>query len=215
MPTKTTIAYRCPHCGAGVLSIVDILALSADMVKLKCSCGQSAMTLLQSNPGKIALSVPCTFCTQPHSFTVSASLLGNKDLLTLDCPYAGMPICFFGEMNRVKAALAENELELLKHLQDEDVPQLQKLHKDASKNAADYLDPTVLQSIFFVLEELDMENKIHCRCQGRNKQGLYEAAVQDDGVKISCKGCGASRLIAADSSLATQAFLECDELFLE
>ena len=34
-PKQTTIAYRCPHCGSGVMSIVDFFKLGADMVKLK------------------------------------------------------------------------------------------------------------------------------------------------------------------------------------
>ena len=42
---QTTIAYRCPTCGAGIMSAVDIFALSAPMVKLKCSCGCSEMTI--------------------------------------------------------------------------------------------------------------------------------------------------------------------------
>ena len=40
-PKETTVAYRCPACGAGVMSAVGIFALSAEMIKLKCTCGQS------------------------------------------------------------------------------------------------------------------------------------------------------------------------------
>ena len=45
-PKKTTVAYRCPECGAGVLSVVDIFALSANRVKLKCDCGKSEMDVV-------------------------------------------------------------------------------------------------------------------------------------------------------------------------
>ena len=34
----TTVAYRCPFCGSGVMSAVGLFGLSADMVKLKCPC---------------------------------------------------------------------------------------------------------------------------------------------------------------------------------
>ena len=43
---QTTVAYRCPHCGAGVLSAVGMFSLAADMVKLKCSCGKSELEMV-------------------------------------------------------------------------------------------------------------------------------------------------------------------------
>ena len=54
---QTTVAYRCPHCGAGVMSAVGLFSLSADMVKLKCTCGKSEMTIVYSKDGKPYLSV--------------------------------------------------------------------------------------------------------------------------------------------------------------
>ena len=45
---QTTVAYRCPHCGAGVMSAVGLFSLNADMVKLKCTCGKSEMTVVYS-----------------------------------------------------------------------------------------------------------------------------------------------------------------------
>ena len=58
-PNQTTLAYRCPHCGAGVMSVVGMFALSADMIKLKCDCGKSAMEVLPTPDGKVRLTVPC------------------------------------------------------------------------------------------------------------------------------------------------------------
>ena len=40
---QTTLAYRCPHCGAGVMSAVRMFALKGSMVRLKCDCGKSQM----------------------------------------------------------------------------------------------------------------------------------------------------------------------------
>ena len=77
---QTTVAYRCPHCGAGVMSIVDPFALSADMVKLKCDCGKSEMSVVYSNDGKVRLTVPCIFCPNPHSFVVNSSVFFGKEL---------------------------------------------------------------------------------------------------------------------------------------
>ena len=83
---KTTVAYRCPHCGAGIMSAVDIFALKADMIKLKCTCGKSEMSVVDTKDGKVRLTVPCMLCAQPHIFTVSNSLFFGKDLFVLPCP---------------------------------------------------------------------------------------------------------------------------------
>ena len=43
---RTTVAYRCPHCGGGIMSAVGLFNLSADMVKLKCTCGKSELKIV-------------------------------------------------------------------------------------------------------------------------------------------------------------------------
>ena len=91
-PKKTTVAYRCPECGAGVLSVVDIFALSANRVKLKCDCGKSEMDVVIQSDDKIRLTVPCIFCRKPHVFTrpvrTSVPVFGYKHLL-----YGGFQPC--------------------------------------------------------------------------------------------------------------------------
>ena len=110
----TTVAYRCPHCGAGVISAVNVFSLSADMVKLKCTCGKSEMSIVSSQDEKIRLTVPCMLCATPHIFTVNSSLFYGKEIFSLCCPYASdFPLAFFGEMNLVKGELARSELALL------------------------------------------------------------------------------------------------------
>ena len=37
---KTTVAYRCPHCGSGVVSMIRTFSVGADMVKLKWMNGE-------------------------------------------------------------------------------------------------------------------------------------------------------------------------------
>ena len=58
-PKKTAVAYRCPDCGAGVMSVVGVFSLSAEMLKLKCSCGHSEMSMVRTSDGKIRFTVPC------------------------------------------------------------------------------------------------------------------------------------------------------------
>ncbi len=209
---QTTVAYRCPHCGAGVMSAVGIFSLSADMLKLKCDCGNSEMTVVYTNDNKIRLTVPCIFCPKPHTFVVNSSIFFGKDLFVLPCPYADINIAMMGEMNKVKAELARTELELLDILEESGVESFSALHQNEGDSS--FTDPQILDIIKFVINDLDAEGKIYCRCEGGEESDL-EVEILDDGVRVTCKRCGASRLIPTDGFLAANAFLNSDCLYLE
>ena len=93
---ETTVAYRCPSCGAGVMSLVGAFALSADMIRLKCSCGGSEMTIVYTKDRSIRLTVPCLFCTTPHHYTLGDKLFFGRELFAFGCPYTGLDICYIG-----------------------------------------------------------------------------------------------------------------------
>lgn len=207
---QTTVAYRCPYCGAGVMSAVGLFSLSADMIKLKCDCGQSELTVVYSKDGKVRLSVPCIFCPKPHSFTISSNLFFGKDLFLYSCPYSDINICFLGETNHVKAELARTELELIDMLEENGITSLDALHADGEKMLT---DPQIFDIIMFVIHDLEAENKIFCRC--KDGEGDYTAEVLDDSIKVKCNTCGASRDVPTDSLLGAHAFLHCDSLHLE
>ena len=209
---QTTVAYRCPHCGAGVLSAVGFFSLSADMVKLKCTCGQSEMTAVAQHDGKVRLTVPCLVCPTPHLFTVSQSVFFGRELFVFSCPYSGLGIAMTGEMNQVKAELARGELELLDLLEKSG---MEAEDFDRFRNDERSLpDPQILDIVMFVINELDAEGKIYCRCPHDENDRSYEARVTDDGIEVSCRRCGASRLIPTDSRLSAHAFLNADALYL-
>ena len=209
---QTTVAYRCPHCGAGVMSIVDPFALSADMVKLKCDCGKSEMSVVYSNDGKVRLTVPCIFCPTPHSFVINSSVFFGKELFVLPCPYSDINIAMTGEINNVKAELARTELELLDILEKSGIDSFEALRKEEEKQL--FTDPQIFDIIMFVINDLDAEGKIYCKCEHEG-EGDFEVEVLDDGIKVSCKKCGASRVIPTDGLLAANAFLNTDCLYLE
>ena len=224
---RTTVAYRCPHCGAGVMSAVGLFNLSADMVKLKCTCGKSALEIVYQRDGNVRLSVPCLICSSPHSFTVKSSLFFSEDLFLLPCPYSDINIAFTGEINTVKAELARTELELLDMLEEHGITDFSALHGDEK----DLSDPQILDIVLFVIDDLDAEGKIYCRCHpdpamdapaetyeewtGEEGESRYEAAITDDGIVLTCRHCGASRTIPTDSMLSAHAFLNADSLHLE
>lgn len=223
---QTTVAYRCPECGAGVMSAVGIFRLSADMVKLKCTCGKSEMKIVYSKgDSNVRLTVPCLLCSSPHNFTVSSSLFFKDDLFVLPCPYSDINICMTGEMNLVKAELARTELELLDLLEENGITDFSAIHSDEKELA----DPQIRDIVLFVIRDLEAEGKIFCKCHPEpeggvpvsfdnsdmSETGRYEAEITDDGIKVTCLDCGASRTIPTDSMLGAHAFLNCDKLYLE
>lgn len=209
---QTTVAYRCPGCGAGVMSAVNLFSLSADMVKLKCTCGASEMTVVSAGDGKVRLTVPCLFCSAPHRFTLNKSLFFDKDLFPLQCPYTGVGIGCIGEINLVKAELAREELELL-DLMEKSGLQAPDLCREAGEEAL--TDPQIRDIVMFVINDLDAEGKIYCKCAPDENGRAYDAQILDDGILVTCRKCGASRLIPTDSRLSAHAFLNADALHLE
>ena len=210
---RTTVAYRCPACGAGVMSAVGLFNLNADMVKLKCDCGKSEMTMVMGSDKKVRFTVPCILCPNPHNFTVSSSIFFNKELFVLPCPYSDINIAMMGEINHVRAELSRTELELLDLLEKSGIADFNSLHGDDS---SDLGDPQVLDIIKYVITELDEEGRISCRCpEDSEEERHYEIEVLDEAVKISCKDCGASRTIPTNSLIAANDFLNIDSLELE
>ena len=208
-PKQTTVAYRCPHCGAGVMSAVGLFNLTADMVKLKCSCGESEMTVVYGKDGNIRFTVPCMLCPTPHNFSVSSKLFFGKDLFVLPCPYSDINICMMGNANHVKAELSRTELELLDLLEKSGLDNF-----DALQGEQYLSDPQVTEIVTYVVKELDAEGKIHCRC-AEGQEGDYDAEIRRDGVFVTCNRCGASKLIPADSLIHAHEFLNADRLDLE
>ncbi len=223
---RTTVAYRCPHCGGGVLSAVGLFNLSADMVKLKCTCGQSHLEIIYKRDNTVRLKVPCMICSTPHNYTVTTGVFFSDELFVLPCPYSDVNVCFTGEMNLVKAELARTELELMDILEEHGITDFSALHGDEETLG----DPQVRDIVMFVINDLDAEGKIYCRCHPDDGQppkipfgdetdvpedSRYEAEITKDGISVVCKECGASRVIPTDSSLSAHAFLNCDSLYLE
>jgi len=210
-PKETVIAYRCPDCGSGIMSVVGAFALSGDLIKLKCSCGGSELHISRTSDKKLRLTVPCLVCANPHHFTLNESLFFGKELFTLQCPYSDIGLAFLGEINLVKAELARSELELLDLLEKSGLQNLEDLQRDEETLP----DPQVLDIVMFVINDLDAEGKIFCKCDPADNGRQYDAEITDQGVCVSCRKCLASRLIPTDSSLSAHAFLNSDALYLK
>lgn len=203
---ETTVAYRCPSCGAGVMSLVGAFALSADMMRLKCSCGQSEMTIVYGSDKRVRMTVPCLFCSTPHHFTLGSSMFFGRELFAFACPYTGMDICFIGGRGAVGAALENSEKELLELLGDTDPEEFLKLKADT------FTDPQVYDIVNFVVRDLEEEGRIHCFCG--DGEGDYRVMIEDGAIRVICARCGAMKEFPADSIASANDFLNADSLTL-
>ena len=207
---QTTLAYRCPHCGSAVTSLVGVFSLSADMIRMKCPCGESDLSVVYTKDKKVRLSVPCFLCPKPHTFTLSSQLFFETDLMAFPCPYSGINIAFVGNEEKVAQAFAEADRELREILQEEQFSSLSESRHDRSRM---FSDPQIMDIIMYVIHELSAEGEIRCKCP--DGHGHYAVDVLDDCVKITCEDCGASAEIPTDSIVSANAFLHCTHIDLE
>lgn len=206
-PSETTVAYRCPECGSGVKSIVGIFGLSAPMLKLKCPCGGSSMTIKKTNDDKIRLSVPCLVCRRDHDYVVSKELFFKNELFELPCSLSGFSLCFIGSGEAVSEALSKADEELAKVLKEAGAENLD-IFKEQAEPGEEIPAAQVYDIVRFIVKELEAENAIRCNCS----EGDYDIELFDDSVCVYCKNCGARQYISTASLAEAQAFLEIDEL---
>lgn len=206
---ETTVAYRCPVCGSGVLSLVGVFALTADMFKLKCPCGGSELLISYTQDKKIRLSVPCIICQQPHNYVISSALFFGKELFVVGCSFSAIDLCFIGHQDAVSEALGRSETELLELLQQSGIESFEDLrHLDEHVLP----DAQVFDIVLFVVRELEAEGNIHCNCESGH--GRYDVEITNDSIRVFCKNCQAENNFPADSINSANAFLNCESLVL-
>lgn len=203
---EATVAYRCPSCGSGVLSLVGAFSLSADMIRLRCSCGKSEMTVQYRSDRRVRLTVPCLFCPTPHSFTVSDELFFRREITSFPCPYTGIDIAFIGSKGAVMKSLERSEHELLELLGEADPADLERVRNQA------LTDPQIFDIVNFVVADLKEEGKIYCNC--RDGKGDYRVMIGDNSIRVICARCGAQAEFPADSVTSAHKFLDADVLYL-
>lgn len=214
-PKNTAIAYRCPNCGKGIISMVGVFSLSGDMIKLKCDCGESELLIANTQDNKVRLTVPCVLCPKPHIYTVSKTLLYSDELFTLGCTYTGLDCCFIGSKDAVSDALHENEKQLLGLFEEAGVTSIDHLHKNTDYDTVD--DPAIEEIIRFMLCELKDEGNIGCRCEDpEDADYTFEFVPPEyEKVRIRCNSCNAYSDIPMTSVASANAFLHIDKLELK
>ncbi len=207
---KRCIAYRCPSCGDMTLGLLGKFAFSADLLRLKCTCGESVLDAKIRKDHKLDFSVPCVYCKKNHNFTLTESIAFERDRFSLACPYANMDILHFGDEESVGEDGKRTGAELsdvLKNLEADDLADIQP--QDLDKE--DILpDPALYDTFRFLIKEMEAEGTIDCPCHG----GEYDLRFTDGGIEAYCPHCGATYLFPADSITASYDYLTLDRLDL-
>lgn len=157
---------------------------------------------------KIRITIPCIFCPSPHHYVVSRKLLMTRELFTFPCAYAGLDILFVGTKGEVMKAVEVSDKELNSLIDETELAGVHKANEDDL-----FVDEHQRDMVLFVLSDLAEEERIHCECEDK---GDYLVEITANGVRISCKKCGAARDIACvGSTIDTQAILDCTDLYLQ
>lgn len=210
-PKQRNIAYRCPGCGSAVIGLVGKFALHANMLRLKCSCGDSQSLDITLKDGKVRLSVPCLFCRQNHSYVVSESLFFDKDRFLLNCPYSNMDIAFIGDEDTINQELSRTESELNMLMKNLEAEELSDIQPEDMPEAEILPDPAVYDTLRFVVKDLEAEGKVKCPCG----KGPYDLRFTDIGLQVWCDSCGASYDFSATSPTMAEEYLDLDKIELK
>ena len=216
---ETTVAYRCPRCGKMVFSVIGVFTLSGDLLKLKCGCGLSELTIRYTADRKIQLSVPCIICATPHNYVISSKNFFEEDVFHMSCPYSGVDICLAGEHEAVIEAAKQADDDLIELLQSAGVEDLEsfiaaKEEDDEHHAAAPYPDPELQSAVHFMLCELEDDNSIKCRCADHGHYEFKFVGSKLDNVLIYCTECSASVSLPMTDPESLNEFLHIDKLRL-
>lgn len=211
-PKQRNIAYRCQKCGVPTVGMIGKFALHANMIRLRCTCGEeSSLDINITGDKKIRLSVPCLFCRQNHNYVVSESIFFDKDRFLLNCPYTGMDISFIGDEDGVKKELERTELELTRLLASFEAEELSDIQPEDMNDEEILPDPAVYDTLRFLVKDLEAEGKIFCPCGN----GSYDLRFVDGGVEVYCERCGGSYKFSATTPAIAEEYLTTDEIKLK
>ena len=215
---ETTICYRCPKCGKMIFSVVGVFALSGDLIKLKCDCGGSELTVTYTSDRKIRINVPCIICPNPHNFVLGSKNFFSDEVFRLPCSYSGLDICLIGKKDDVIEAAREADEEFLALLKESGIEDFESFitakEADDENQSGDYPDPEMQSVVHFMLCELEDEENISCRCGHHGNYEFKFVGNRFDTVLIYCADCSASVSVPLQDTAAKEEFLRIESLKL-
>ncbi len=207
-PKESIVSYRCPHCGIAVMSMIGTFALSGDLIKLKCSCGESELIISYTKDNKIKLTVPCLACENPHTFNINSSTFFDRELLELSCKVLGLNICFVGNKDKVFEAIEKSNRELAEIMGEYTMEDIGRMGVNSEGSIS---EAQVADLVRFMLCEMKDENSIICNC---TDGGEYDFSLADSKVEVFCTKCGARKSLEMNSVQKASDFLYIDKLDL-
>lgn len=209
-PKRTQIAYRCPDCAVMTVGFLGGLGSVSDMLRLKCSCAESALDIKNQSDDKVTLSVPCVYCKSNHTFVVSKGIMRRDELTKFNCPYSGMGIAFIGDEESVQAEGEKSAEELSRIMTSLEAETVSDIQPQEVADDSVPPDPAIYDTFNFILRDLEAEGEVHCPC----RKGEYDLRFTDDGMQVYCKSCGASHDFYAKSVTAAEEYLTIDSITL-
>lgn len=200
--------------------MVGIFTLSGDLIKLKCDCGGSEMTVAYTGDDKMRITVPCMFCPKPHTYLLSRDAFFDREILALNCTYSGLDVCFIGNTDKVSEASRQSDEHLADLLEEAGFDGIESFMRGKGSVGGednvdeDYrLDYAQIEDVVrFMLAELRDEGAVRCDCEDGAD---CDFEFKGDSVLIYCKKCHCEKRIPMSSTLAANAFLHIDSLDLE
>ncbi len=207
MRDMTTVAYRCPHCGA--ILTFDVTAERLDKGKIIMPCIQCRKSNIEISllPGNtVSLTVPCLMCPHSHPYKISMDMFFSREVYCFPCSFSGIDICFIGEMDYVENEIIRSGREISDMIEE-------TKEEDANAGNADVMvaDTSVMREVLFAIGKLSDEKKIKCSC-GSN---ALKVVLDYDKAVLCCKVCGRKKDIAARTRFDANAAIEFDNIIIE
>jgi hypothetical protein len=240
---ETAVGYFCPSCGSPVVSMVGVFSLSAQLLRLKCGCGGSDLTIKYERGGgderRVTITTPCVLCPNPHIHTLGSTAFFGRDLFCLPCPVYGIDTLFIGMPEKVDDAMERvirelnallesaasdaeeakapdpDEMHMFESSAEKVVRGFGPLRRDQKSSLPD-TDPQVYDIVRYVVRDLASCDGVRCCCEGGvAAPENVDIKFGEDTVTVSCSQCGASTTFGVGSVDAAQRFLHSEELILE
>lgn len=204
--SMTTVAYRCPVCGAILTFDVTAERLGKGKINMQCiQCHKSQIEISRLPSGAVNLIVPCLVCPHPHSYNLSYEMFFERESYCFPCSFSGIDICFIGDMDSVEDEIIRSGGEISAILE------ATKEQDDRAGDASAMLaDTSVMREVLFAIGNLDEEKKISCVCGSKAVKVLldYDKAV------LVCKVCSKKKEIAARTRIDANAAIDMDEIII-
>lgn len=200
----TTLAYRCPSCGAILTFDIKRERLERGKLTIPCiQCSKSSAEVSLSPSGTVNITVPCLVCPHSHPYSMSAEMFFSKDIYCFPCSFSGLDICFIGEDELVDDEIIRSGGEISAILESTREQDLNA--KDANVMVA---NTSVMREVLFAIGNLEEEKKIVCSCGSHSVKILldYDKAV------VVCKVCSKKKEIAARTKFDANAAIEMCEI---